>query len=67
MASALVAGCGKKDNKDNNNSGNGDKQKTKVTLKVWGAQEEQEILAEMIKSFKEANPDKEYDISWCCK
>lgn len=63
MASALVAGCGKKDNKDNNNSGNGDKQKTKVTLKVWGAQEEQELLAEMIKSFKKAKPGKEYDIS----
>lgn len=35
-----------------------------VTLKVWGAQEDQEMLAKMVENFKKANPDKKYDISF---
>ena len=34
-----------------------------ITLRVWGAQEDQELLKEMIDSFKKANPDKNYDIT----
>lgn len=34
-----------------------------VTLKVWGAQEDQAMLSEMIDAFKAANPDKDYSIS----
>lgn len=34
-----------------------------ITLRVWGAQEDQELLKEMIESFKKANPDKNYDIT----
>lgn len=35
-------------------------EKEKVTLKVWGSQEEQALLGEMAESFKAAYPDKEY-------
>ena len=49
------ASCGK--NKDSSNKGE------KVTLKVWGAQDDQKVLKTMIESFKKANPDTEYDIS----
>ena len=49
---AFVA-CGKKDDGDPT-------QKEKVTLTVWGAQEDQEMLKEMCAAFAAANPDKEY-------
>lgn len=35
-------------------------EKEKVTLKVWGSQEEQVLLNEMAESFKAAHPEKEY-------
>lgn len=35
-----------------------------VTLKVWGAQEDQVMLGEMVDAFKAANPDKTYDITF---
>ena len=34
-----------------------------VTLKVWGPQEEQVILGEMVEAFKAANPDTTFDIT----
>jgi len=34
-----------------------------VTLKVWGAQEDQALLGELIEGFKTANPDKTWDIT----
>ena len=42
----------------NNNASNGAKEK--VTLTVWGSQEDQEMLKEMCEAFAAANPDKEY-------
>ena len=39
---------------------NGGEQKTKVTLTVWGAEEDQEMLKAMCAAFAKANPDKEY-------
>lgn len=36
----------------------------KITLKVWGPQEEQELLNEMVESFKKAHTDKEWDITF---
>lgn len=36
---------------------------TTVTLKVWGSQEDQAMLGEMIDAFKAAHPEKTYDIS----
>lgn len=50
-----AAACGGK--KDDNQT-NGET----VTLKVWGAQEDQELLATMVESFKAANPDTTYTI-----
>ena len=56
MCASLVA-CG---SGDNNSKATGEKKK--VTLKVWGAQEEQELLGKLVEDFKKANPDKEYTI-----
>lgn len=68
MACSLFVGCGSKDDsagKDNS----GDKpaadtpaEKEKVALKVWGSQEDQQLIGELVESFKAANPDKEYTI-----
>ena len=44
----------------NNNNGDNGTQKEKVTLTVWGSQEDQEMLKEMCAAFAAANPDKEY-------
>lgn len=33
-----------------------------IQLKLWGSQEDQEMLKEMVESFKAANPDKTYEI-----
>ena len=49
---ALVA-CG-------NNNGGDPQNKEKVTLTVWGSQEDQEMLKEMCAAYAAANPDKEY-------
>jgi arabinogalactan oligomer/maltooligosaccharide transport system substrate-binding protein len=35
----------------------------KVTLKVWGSNDDQKVLGELIEEFKAANPDTEWDIS----
>jgi arabinogalactan oligomer/maltooligosaccharide transport system substrate-binding protein len=35
-----------------------------VTLKVWGSQEDQAMLQEMVTAFKAAHPDKTYDITF---
>ena len=47
---------------NNNNANNTDNngEKTKVTLTVWGSQEDQAMLKEMCDAFAAANPDKEY-------
>lgn len=36
----------------------------KVALRVWGPQEEQELLLKMTEEFKKAHPEKEWDISF---
>lgn len=58
MAGSLVA-CGQKDD-----SAKTPAEKKKVTLKVWGAQEEQDLLKELTEEFKKANTDKEYTIEF---
>ena len=40
--------------------GDGGEQKTKITLTVWGAEEDQKMLKAMCAAYAEANPDKEY-------
>ena len=51
---ALVA-CDKKDNTPDNTE-----KKEKITLTVWGSQEDQEMLKAMCAAYAAANPDKEY-------
>ena len=53
---ALVA-C---DGNDNNNDNNDPAKKEKITLTVWGSQEDQEMLKAMCAAYAAANPDKEY-------
>ena len=52
-------------NNDNNNNDDAnnnvnDGPKEKITLTVWGSQEDQEMLKEMCQAYAAANPDKEY-------
>lgn len=49
---------GNNGNNNNNNVAPGEKQK--VTLTVWGSEEDQAMLKEMCAAFAAANPDKEY-------
>ncbi len=49
--------CGGGNNGDNTGDGGN---KEKVTLTVWGSQEDQEMLKEMCAAYAAANPDKEY-------
>ncbi len=37
--------------------------KEKVALKVWGSQDDQALIQELVDGFKAANPDKEYTIT----
>ena len=53
MLTMVFAAC-------NNNNGDNGTQKEKVTLTVWGSQEDQAMLKEMCAAFAAANPDKEY-------
>ena len=56
MLVTVFAAC----NKDNNDNNVQPGEKKKVTLTVWGSQEDQEMLKEMCAAFAAANPDKEY-------
>ena len=58
MAFAACNSNNNDNNQNNNNNNNG--QKEKVTLTVWGSQEDQEMLKEMCAAYAAANPDKEY-------
>ncbi len=53
-------GCGQN---DEGGSGTTDENKT-VSLKVWGSQEDQEILKEMVNNFIEKNGDKKFKIEY---
>ena len=60
LAFILFAGflCSCGGNQGTNPGGNGDK--PKITLTVWGAENDQAMLKEMCAAYAEANPDKEY-------
>ncbi|WP_040214455.1 extracellular solute-binding protein [Clostridium polynesiense] len=68
VLSAILAGvmvlaftaCGNGEKKE---PGKGGGAKETVNLKVWGAQEDQQLLGELITSFKEANKEKNYNIT----
>lgn len=53
----LFAGCGR-DTEDGD--GNDGEKKESVSLKVWGAQDDQQMLREMCEAFAAANPEKTY-------
>ena len=54
----LLAGC-RKNNTDDENPNNTDI--PSVTLKVWGAQDDQAMIRDMCNAFAQANPDKKYN------
>ena len=58
MLAMTFVGCNQNNNENENNNNNGEKKK--VTLTVWGSQEDQEMLKEMCAAYAAANPDKEY-------
>lgn len=62
MTTLSFAGCGR----DNGNAdGNNDEEKKEaVSLKVWGAQDDQTMLREMCDAFAAANTDKTYTFSF---
>lgn len=64
--SMVLGGCGKtqKEEKDNSSDKKTEEKSGTVTLKVWGATDDQEILAEMVESFKQKYAgEAEFDIT----
>ena len=57
VAAFTLIACGE-DEDNGNGAGSGDREK--VTLTVWGAENDQVMLKEMCQAFADANPDKEY-------
>ena len=57
VAAFTLIACGE-DEENGNGAGSGDREK--VTLTVWGAENDQVMLKEMCQAFADANPDKEY-------
>ena len=57
VAAFTLIACGE-DEENGNEAGSGDREK--VTLTVWGAENDQVMLKEMCQAFADANPDKEY-------
>lgn len=65
LALSLLVGCGKKDdNSSASSSSPSPSTGETISLKVWGAQEDQEMLKDMVDKFKEANSDKTYEITF---
>lgn len=57
----LFAGC-RKNNTDDENPNNTDI--PSVTLKVWGAQDDQAMIRDMCNAFAQAHPDKKYNFTY---
>lgn len=64
VALALVA-CTPANNNNNNGNNNGNNDVTGQTydLKLWGSQEDQELLQELVEEFKATDPDNTYNIT----
>ncbi len=56
------AACMGGNNVSENNNGQVDQKKT-VTLRLWGAQDDKEMLTKLIDEFKKDHPEKEWNIS----
>ncbi len=69
MGTLTLSSCGRNktnegDKGQSGDGGSGDTQKTSVSLKVWGAQDDQQMLRQMCESFAAANTDKTYTFSY---
>lgn len=70
LAMSVLSGCGAKDtaatdtqSSTESTASQAEASGEKVTLKVWGSQEDQEMLGEMIEEFKSVHPEQEFDIT----
>lgn len=79
MTATMVAGCGSSNNNSNNAADNNAADNSTTTeaaseagpatsdetveLTLWGAEEDQTLLQEMVDSFEAANPDQKFDIT----
>ncbi len=66
LGTLSLSSCGKNKNENGGESGgNGaDGQKETVTLKVWGSQDDQQMIRQMCESFAAANTDKTYTFNY---
>lgn len=76
MTATLLAGCGNNGGSQNGgNEGNGNNAASTessntpaasdetVALRVWAAEEDQDLTNQLVEKFKEANPDQKFDIT----
>lgn len=68
LALSLLVGCGKTDDNDSSAGSSTPSPSSKtgetISLKVWGAQEDQDMLKDMVEKFKETHTDNTYDITF---
>ena len=58
-----MAACGKTSSStDNGGSGNAGTSNETVSLRVWGGEEDQNLLKELVEKFKKTYPDQKFDI-----
>ena len=58
-----MAACGKtSSSKDNGGSGNAGTSNETVSLRVWGGEEDQNLLKELVEKFKSTYPDQKFNI-----
>lgn len=58
-----MAACGKTSSStDNSGSGNAGTSNETVSLRVWGGEEDQNLLKELVEKFKKTYPDQKFDI-----
>ncbi len=62
LSTLSFAACGR--NKDTENGDAGNTGKETVSLKVWGAQDDQQMIRQMCESFAAANTDKVYTFTY---
>ena len=64
MVLSLLAGCGSKPDGSTGTgvTGGASSNNDPIKLVVWGGEEDQTMLKEMVESFKAAHPDKTFDI-----
>jgi arabinogalactan oligomer/maltooligosaccharide transport system substrate-binding protein len=61
MMASLLTGCGGSTSSDDSSKGVSTSDET-VSLTLWGAEEDQDLLKELVGKFEEAYPDQKFDI-----